>query len=93
MKYDINKIMDEYKEFDFGFTTVDDAEYQAVIAEKDETVEEYITKSTTSRENHHALFDELIEVERPGTHSLAKSWSYHRTTNRKNSQIDERVIC
>jgi hypothetical protein len=41
MKYDINKIMDEYKELDFGFTTVDDAEYQAVIAEKDETVEEY----------------------------------------------------
>ena len=41
MKYDINKIMDEYKEFDFGFTTVDEAEYEAVIAEKDETVEEY----------------------------------------------------
>jgi fructose-1,6-bisphosphatase len=41
MKYDINKIMEEYKEFDFGFTTVDEAEYEAVIAEKDETVEEY----------------------------------------------------
>lgn len=41
MKYNINKIMEEYKEFDFGFTTVDEAEYEAVIAEKDETVEEY----------------------------------------------------
>ncbi len=41
MAYDINKIMAEYGEEDFGFTAVDEAEYQAVIAEKDETVEEY----------------------------------------------------
>ena len=41
MAYDINAIMAEYGENDFGFTTVDEAEYQAVIAEKDETVEEY----------------------------------------------------
>jgi len=41
MAYDINSIMAEYGESDFGFTTVDEAEYQAVIAEKDETVEEY----------------------------------------------------
>jgi len=41
MAYDINKIMAEYEGDDFGFTTVDEAEYQAVIAEKDETVEEY----------------------------------------------------
>lgn len=41
MAYDINKIMSEYGENDFGFTAVDEAEYQAVIAEKDETVEEY----------------------------------------------------
>jgi hypothetical protein len=41
MKYDINKIMSEYEDFDFGFTAVDEAEYEAVIAEKDETVEEY----------------------------------------------------
>ena len=41
MAYDINSIMAEYGENDFGFTTVDEAEYQAVIAEKDETVEEY----------------------------------------------------
>ena len=33
--------MAEYGESDFGFTTVDEAEYEAVIAEKDETVEEY----------------------------------------------------
>ena len=39
--YDINKIMAEYGDNDFGFTAVDEAEYEAVIAEKDETVEEY----------------------------------------------------
>ena len=41
MAYDINKILQEYGDNDFGFTTVDEAEYEAVIAEKDETVEEY----------------------------------------------------
>ena len=41
MAYDINKIMAEYGEEDFGFTAVDEAEYEAVIAQKDETVEEY----------------------------------------------------
>lgn len=41
MDYDITKIMAEYGDDDFGFTAVDEAEYQAVIAEKDETVEEY----------------------------------------------------
>ena len=41
MEYDINKIMAEYGDDDFGFSTVDEVEYQAVIAEKDETVEEY----------------------------------------------------
>ena len=46
MSYDINKIMAEYGENDFGFTAVDEAEYQAVIAEKDETVEEYKARLT-----------------------------------------------
>lgn len=40
-KYDISKIIDEYGDDDFGFTAEDDADYEAVIAEKDETVEEY----------------------------------------------------
>lgn len=40
-KYDISKIMDEYGDDDFGFTAEDDADYESVIAEKDETVEEY----------------------------------------------------
>ena len=44
MEYDISKIMAEYGDDDFGFTTVDEAEYEAVIAEKDETVEEYKTR-------------------------------------------------
>jgi hypothetical protein len=46
MEYDINKIMAEYGDDDFGFTTVDEAEYEAVIAEKNETVEEYKTRLT-----------------------------------------------
>jgi hypothetical protein len=40
-KYDINSIMAEYGDDDFGFTAEDDADYEAVIAEKEETVEEY----------------------------------------------------
>ena len=41
MTYNINDILKEYGEDDFGFTAVDEADYEAVIAEKDETVEEY----------------------------------------------------
>lgn len=41
IKYDLNAIIAEYGDDDFGFSTVDEAEYEAVIAEKDETVEEY----------------------------------------------------
>ena len=41
MAYDINKIMAEYGDNDFGFSAVSEEEYNAVIAEKDETVEEY----------------------------------------------------
>lgn len=42
IKYDINKIMAEYgDDDDFGFTTESEEDYEAVIAEKDETVEEY----------------------------------------------------
>jgi hypothetical protein len=33
--------MAEYGDDDFGFTAIDEEEYQAVIAEKDDTVEEY----------------------------------------------------
>lgn len=40
-KFDITKIIEEYGDDDFGFTAEDDADYEAVIAEKDETVEEY----------------------------------------------------
>ena len=39
--YDINKIIAEYSDDDFGFSTVSEEEYNSVIAEKDETVEEY----------------------------------------------------
>ena len=46
MAYDINKIMAEYGDNDFGFSTVDEVEYQAVIAEKDGTVQEYKDRLT-----------------------------------------------
>ena len=39
--YDINKIIAEFGDNDFGFSAVSEEEYNAVIAEKDETVEEY----------------------------------------------------
>jgi hypothetical protein len=41
MGYDINKILAEFGDQDFGFSAVDESEYETVIAEKDETVEEY----------------------------------------------------
>ena len=40
-KYDLSQIMAEFGDDDFGFSTIDEEEYEAVIAEKDETVEEY----------------------------------------------------
>jgi len=44
--YDINKIIAEYGDNDFGFSVASKEEYNAVIAEKDETVEEYKTRLT-----------------------------------------------
>lgn len=40
-KYDLSEIMAEYGDNDFGFTATDEEEYNAVIAEKDDTVQEY----------------------------------------------------
>ena len=45
-KYDINAILNEYADDDFGFSAVSEEEYNAVIAEKDETVEEYKARLT-----------------------------------------------
>ena len=41
IKYDLNAIIAEYGNDDFGFSAVDESEYEAVIAEKEETAEEY----------------------------------------------------
>jgi hypothetical protein len=46
IKYDINAIMAEYGDNDFGFTATDETEYTAVIAEKDDTVQEYKDRLT-----------------------------------------------
>ena len=40
-KFDLTAIMAEYGDDDFGFTAEEEEDYEAVIAEKDETVEEY----------------------------------------------------
>ena len=40
-KFDLSSILAEYGESDFGFTAIDEEEYNAVIAEKEDTVEEY----------------------------------------------------
>jgi hypothetical protein len=39
--YDINKILAEYGDDDFGFSAVSEAEYNAVITETADTAEEY----------------------------------------------------
>lgn len=42
IKFDINKVIQEYgDENDFGFTAMAEEEYTDIIAEKEETVEEY----------------------------------------------------
>ena len=43
-KFNINQIMAEYGDDDYGFTAIDEEEYNAVIAEKEETVDEYKTR-------------------------------------------------
>ena len=40
-KFDLTAILAEYDEDDFGFTAIDEEEYTSVIAEKEDTVEEY----------------------------------------------------
>jgi hypothetical protein len=59
MSYDINKILAEYGDDDFGFSTVDEVEYQAVIAEKD----------------YHAISDKSVQDSKSTVYSLAKSWT------------------
>ena len=43
-KYDISKVMVEYGDDDFGFSAVSEAEYNKVISEKTDTLEEYEQK-------------------------------------------------
>lgn len=44
MAYDINKIIKEYEDDDFGFSAVSEEEYNAVINEKADTVDEYAAR-------------------------------------------------
>lgn len=45
-KYDLTQIMNEYGEDDFGFTATDEEEYNSVIAEKADTIQEYQSRLT-----------------------------------------------
>jgi hypothetical protein len=45
-KFDLSEIFAEYGEDDFGFTATDEEEYTSVIAQKEETVEEYKERLT-----------------------------------------------
>ena len=40
-KFNLSEIMAEYGDDDFGFSAEEDTDYESVIAEKDDTVEEY----------------------------------------------------
>ena len=44
MGYDLSKILAEYGDDDFGFSAVSEEEYNAVISEKADTVEEYAAR-------------------------------------------------
>jgi hypothetical protein len=44
MAYDINKILAEYGDDDFGFSAVSEEEYNAVVNEKADTVDEYAAR-------------------------------------------------
>ena len=44
MGYDISKVLAEYDEGDFGFSAVSEEEYNAVITENADTVEEYAAR-------------------------------------------------
>ncbi len=44
MGYDISKVLAEYDDDDFGFSAVSEEEYNAVITEKADTVEEYAAR-------------------------------------------------
>ena len=41
MGYDIKKILAEYDDQDFGFSSESEEEFNALVAEKDNTVEDY----------------------------------------------------
>ena len=44
MGYDLSKILAEYGDDDFGFSAVSEADYNKVISEKADTVEEYAAR-------------------------------------------------
>ena len=43
MAYDINKILSEYGENDFGFTAVDEAEYKARLQQVEKIIMPFLT--------------------------------------------------
>lgn len=62
MAYDINKILAEYGDDDFGFSAVSEEEYNAVINEKADTVEEFQQRMTQLEKLVLPFFTKLLKT-------------------------------
>jgi len=62
MAYDINKILAEYGEEDFGFSAVSEADYNAVITENVDTAEAYKRKLAEVEKLVLPFFTKLLKT-------------------------------
>ena len=62
MAYDINKILAEYGEEDFGFSAVSEADYNAVITENVDTTEAYKRKLAEVEKLVLPFFTKLLKT-------------------------------
>jgi len=62
MGYDISKILADYDEDDFGFSAVSEEEYNAVITEKADTVEEYAARLKEVQKLVLPFFTKLLKT-------------------------------
>jgi hypothetical protein len=62
MGYDISKVLAEYDDDDFGFSAVSEEEYNAVITEKADTVEEYAARLKEVEKLVLPLFTKLLKT-------------------------------
>ena len=62
MGYDISKVLAEYDDDDFGFSAVSEEEYNAVITEKADTVEEYAARLNEAEKLVLPFFTKLLKT-------------------------------